>query len=196
MSHILPERYLDLSNPTKYQPKERHAWERNVVDEYKALPDDAIRQAVEAKRLPCAVLMTHLELDFNLGAVLRLGNCLGARVYYYGRKKFDKRSAVGAWHYTPITHLKTLEEVGALKGLYSFVALEQTTHSVPLPQFQWAKNSLIIVGEEGSGLQAAPEILALADHCVEIPQRGSVRSLNAASACAIATYDYIFKMTP
>jgi tRNA G18 (ribose-2'-O)-methylase SpoU len=196
MSHLLPERYMvSLFEETKKSVPEKYtAWERNVIDEYKPLSNEEICIKVAEKRLPFAVLMTHINIDYNLGAVLRIGNCLGAKVFYYGQKKWDKRSATGVWNYTPINYLSSLAEVKALKAQYDFVALEQTKESVFLPRFKWPKQSLILLGEESCGLQGAPEILELANHFVEIPQRGSVRSMNAATAFAIAAYDYTTKL--
>jgi tRNA G18 (ribose-2'-O)-methylase SpoU len=192
-----PERYMSFMSEPDYirKPDPRYnAWERNVIDEYKSLPNDEIKARVEANRLPYAVLMTHINIDYNLGTVLRIGNCLGAKVYYYGERRWDKRGALGVWHYSPITHLKSIEEVRALKEQYSFVALEQTKTSVTLPKFVWPKNPLILLGEESCGLEGSPEILELAEHFIEIPQRGSVRSLNAGTAFAIAAYDYSTKL--
>lgn len=194
--HLLPERYMvSLSEETKRIPDKKYtAWERNVIDEYKPLSNAEISEKVIAKRLPYAVLMTHMNIDYNLGAVLRIGNCLGAKVYYYGEKKWDKRSATGVWNYSPITYLSSLTEVKALKEQYEFVALEQTKKSIFLPQFKWPKRPLILLGEESCGLQGTPEIFELANHFIEIPQRGSVRSMNAATAFAIAAYDYTTKL--
>lgn len=193
----MPERYMasmsEASGSHKPDPK-YSAWERNVIDEYKDLSNEEIRSRVEVNRLPYAVLMTHINIDYNLGTVLRIGNCLGAKVYYYGERRWDKRGALGVWHYSPITHLKSLDEVKALKEKYTFVALEQTKSSVVLPKFTWPKNPLILLGEESCGLQGTPEILELAEHCIEIPQRGSVRSLNAGTAFAIAAYDFTSKL--
>lgn len=198
MSHNMPERYVTyLSSIKKTKSDERYSsWERdrNVIDEYKHLSNEDIRAKVEANRLPYAILMTHINIDYNLGAVLRIGNCLGAKVYYYGTKKWDKRGAIGAWYYSPITHIDSIDGIKALKSQYSFIALEQTKNSISLPHFEWPTNSLIMLGEESCGLQRTPEIFELADHFVEIPQRGSIRSMNAASACAIAAYDYTAKL--
>lgn len=198
MTRPAPERYMAfLSEHAPKKADERYtAWEqdRNVIDAYKKLSNEEIRSKVTENRLPYAILMTHLNIDYNLGAVLRIGNCLGAQVYYYGTRKWDKRGATGAWYYSPIIHLKDIEEVRALKQQYSFVALEQTQNSVCLPQFKWPKKPLIVLGEESCGLQSVPEIFELAEHFVEIPQRGSIRSMNAATACAIAAYDYTAKL--
>jgi tRNA G18 (ribose-2'-O)-methylase SpoU len=198
MNCRLPERYMNfLSERAPKKSDERYTvWEqdRNVIDAYKKLSNEEIRDKVSENRLPYAILMTHLNIDYNLGAILRVGNCLGAQVFYYGAKKWDKRGAQGAWYYSPITHLKSIEEVRALKEQYSFVALEQTKTSVCLPQFKWPKKPLIVLGEESCGLQGCPEIFELAEHFVEIPQFGSIRSMNAATAGAIAAYDYMSKL--
>lgn len=198
MSHISPERYMVSSFDTgKHIPPGKYtAWERNVIDEYKTLSNEEIVARVAAKRLPFAILMTNIAIDYNLGACMRVANCLGGQLFYYGKKKFDKRSATGVWNYTPIKHLASLAEVKQLKEEYSFVALEQANNSTPLHQFDWTTNkkkTLIIVGEEALGLQETPEIFDIADRCVEIRQFGSVRSMNAATSVAIAVYDFIYK---
>src|SRR5690554_5140380 len=133
MARVFAERYaahlLDEHIKSHTAKAERYsAWEkdRNVIDEYKNLSNEEIKTRVEVNRLPYAILMTHLNIDYNLGAVLRLGNCLGAKVFYYGVKKWDKRPATGVWHYTPINHLAAVDEVRKLKNEYVFVGLEQT----------------------------------------------------------------------
>lgn len=199
MRSLLPERYiLNVIEgiQKKYAPTNKYnAWERNVIDEYKDLTDEEIKSKIEESRLPFAVLMTHIAIDYNLGAIVRIGNCLGAKVYYYGEKRYDRRGAVGCYKYSPITYLSSIEEVKKLKEEYAFVALEQTPQSVDLPVFSWPKNkkSLIVVGEESRGLQASPEIFELSDFFVKIKQCGSIRSLNASTAFAIAAYDFSCK---
>lgn len=190
-----PERYINDLAIVRPENNTYTAWQRdrNVPDAYKNLSNDEIKHKVESNRLPYAILMTHINLDYNLGAVLRVGNCLGAKVFYYGQKKWDKRSATGAWYYSPITYLSDISQVKALKQEYNFVALEQTDQSTKLPDFKWPKKPLIVIGEENLGLQGTPEIFNMIEHCVEIPQFGSVRSMNAATACAIASYDFMSK---
>lgn len=198
MKSIVPERYaVSLFDKPSAPPAAKpnySAWQFNVVDEYKEYDKQTIQKKVAENLLPYAVLMTHINIDYNLSSVLRLGNAMGAKVFYYGSRKWDKRGALGVYHYTPITHLKTIEDVAQLKKQYSFVALEQAPGAVNLPSFVWPKSPLILLGEESRGLQATPEIFSLAEHFIKIQQRGSVRSLNAASAFAIAAYDFSTKL--
>ena len=199
MKSTLPERYMlqELrSKQEKHLPKAEYtAWERNVRKELRHLSDNAVREKVAQNRLPFAFLMVNLTIDYNLGAVVRLANAMGGEVYYYGSKRYDKRGAVGTYHYTPVNYLATIEDVKNLKKTFQFVALEQTKTSTPISKFQWSKekNTLILLGEEACGLDAYQEIMSLVDYCVEIPMRGSVPSLNVATSAAIAAYDYSIK---
>lgn len=167
---------------------------RNVIDEYKSLPDEEISRLIAEKSLPFAVLMEHWEQDFNIGTLLRSANALGSReVFYIGEKKWDRRGAVGVQNYTRLQLLQDRTELEVLSKRYTFVALEQSEESVSLSRFVWPENPLIVVGSESLGVSA--ETLELCHHKVVINQRGSVRSMNAATAASIAMYDFITKLT-
>ncbi len=166
---------------------------RNVVDKYKEWMKDLIRDDVQKNTFPFAVLMEHLQGDFNIGGVVRSANAFGAMgVYYCGKKQWDRRGAVGTHNYTDVQYVSDIQASSkSLLRHFTFVALEQCEDSIPMGKFEWPKRPLIIVGEEGSGL--TEEMLALCKYKVEIPQHGSVRSLNAASAASIAMYDFVLK---
>src|SRR5690606_21352175 len=125
------------------------------------------------------------------GTMVRNSNVFGANhVYYYGKRKYDRRGTVGAHHYVDLTFVEDFSDVITLKNEYVFVALENNV-DYPIENmvtFDWPKNSLMIFGEEGTGL--SKELLDICDHYVSIPQFGSVRSLNCGTASGIAMYDY------
>lgn len=169
---------------------------RNVLDKYKGWANELIKKDLNDHNNGFSVLMMQLSGDFNIGTVIRNANSFGGKeIFYYGpSKRFDRRSACGAHVYSMLSHLKELEQVVALKEQYTFVALEQTKSSIQLNSFDWEvceKPPLILIGEEGCGL--SEEILALCDYAVEIPGFGSVRSLNAGCASAIAMWDFVNK---
>lgn len=166
---------------------------RNILDKYKDWQNDLIKKDLKDNSFPYAILMTHLQGDFNLGTVIRSANAFGAReVYYYGKRKFDPRGACGTVHYTDVKYLPSLDDLHKLKDTYVFVGLEQTEKSVYLDGFKWPdKPCMIVLGEESQGL--TDEILNLCDHFVEIKQYGSVRSVNAGVAASIAMIDYVNK---
>ena len=179
----LPEEYKNWTSPNNVRPEFKHL----SVEETKAL--------VLFKAIKLTVTMAHINGDFNFSSLIRSANGFGiSDVYYFGKKKFDKRGAIGTYHYINVNYLKSIEELKELKHKYRFVALENNIgkNSVPLHNYVWKENSMFIVGEEGNGL--TEEILELCDDFVEIPMLGSISSFNVAVAASIAMYDYSSKM--
>ena len=167
---------------------------RNVINKYKGLSNEEIKANVKNNSLPFAVLMFNLVQDFNFGSVIRSANALGAReIFYFGEKRFDRRGATGTYKYIDVHYLSSYGEFLNLKNEYSFVALEQNEKSIMLHKFDWktSKKPLILIGEENCGLSS--DIIEICDHIVEIPQRGSVRSINAAVAASICMFDFASK---
>ena len=68
------------------------------------------------------------------------------------------------------------------------MALEQTTDSVDLSDYSFPRKAVLVVGNERSGL--TEKILQVVDDAVEIPVFGLPFSHNAATAAAIAMYEY------
>ena len=171
------------------------AWQYNVRDHFKPLTVEQINDELDKTKLPCAVLMQHIEGDFNFGNIVRTSNNFNiANIYYYGKKRWDRRSSCGTHHYSNLSYLSSLEEVAKLKEKYSFVAMENNIgKSVLIKDFKYPTMPLFVFGEENSGI--FPEVLEMCEHFVEIPSRGSVRSLNVGSAASIVLYDFWTKFT-
>ena len=166
----------------------------NVIDRYKSWNVQQIKEDVQNHTLPYAVLMQHISGDYNISTLVRNANAFGAqRVYYYGRRKWDRRGSVGTHHYTDLIHLDDLEGVKCLKNEYHVVGVENNlARSKDISQFEARPNTLFIFGEEGFGIHK--EILDLCDEVIYIPQRGSVRSLNVGTCSGIVMNDYITKL--
>jgi tRNA G18 (ribose-2'-O)-methylase SpoU len=71
---------------------------------------------------------------------------------------------------------------------WEIVGLEQATASEPLFDFRFTSRTVLVVGNERTGLTA--EELDRLDRVAEIPMAGLPHSLNAATATAIAVYEY------
>ncbi len=166
---------------------------RNINNKYKGWLEDLIREDVSKKAFPYAVMMEHIDGDFNIGTMVRNANAFGAKeVFYLGKRKWDKRGAVGTYNYTNISYLESMDDVAALAERYVLVGIDNVPGSVPVKDFQWAENTLMVFGEEGRGL--SPEILKLCSAIVEIPMHGSVRSLNVGTASGVVMFDYVNKL--
>jgi len=168
-----------------------------VRDEYKGMAPEEIKAALDAKRFPFAVCIANVEYDFNLGTIIRNANAFLAReVVIYGRRKMDLRGAMGSHVYESVVHVR---DAGALQGHaracgYRIVCFEEAPGTVPLQDFTWPPNPLMIFGQEGPGVP--PEVRALADTTVFIPLFGSMRSINVGVAAGIAMHDWHARACP
>ncbi len=170
-------------------------WTRNVVDKYKSWSTESIKADLQRNSNPFAVCMEHWQGDFNISTLIRNANAFNAReVYYFGKKRFDRRGTVGSHHYIHFTFLeRNISELVKLKEEYTIVGIENNvSNTYRLDNFNWLsleKPPLMLFGEEGVGL--TKEALELTDYCIEIPQYGSVRSLNVGTSSGIVMYDYV-----
>jgi len=170
-------------------------WTRNVVDRYKNWSTESIKRDLQRTANPFAVCMEHWQGDFNISTLIRNANAFNAKkVYYLGKKKYDRRGTVGTHHYVDLDYLGvSYSSLVELKNEYTIVAIDNNvpnTHK--LGEFDWnmlEKPPLMIFGEEGVGL--TDEILKIADYSIEIPQCGSVRSLNVGTSSGILMYDFV-----
>lgn len=84
-----------------------------------------------------------------------------------------------------------LEAITNLKNDgFTIAALEQTSNSIPLPQFVAPDKIALIVGREVEGLE--PEVVKNCDVNLEIPMFGQKESFNVAQAAAMALYHIKF----
>jgi len=170
------------------------SWMFNVKPHLKALSRDEIKYHCKSNSKPYAVMMAQVMGDFNFASVIRSANAFGSeKVFYFGKKRFDRRGTCGTHLYIDVEYLSTQEEIENLKKEYVFVALENINRTHYLSDFSWKtdKKPLIIIGEEGTGIPK--EVLSLCDFQVEIEQFGSVPSVNAAIAASIAMNDFVTK---
>ncbi len=140
---------------------------------------------------PLIVACAPLRSNINLSRIIRVASCSGVpRVIACGTAKVIGRIARDGADTINIEVHRTLPPV--LKQLkqsgYRLVGLEQTTGCANLHSFGFDRQSVLVVGNERTGL--TDDILALLDHAVEIPVYGLPYSYNVATATAMALYEY------
>lgn len=174
-------------------PEENYrAWQRNVADHLKEKSEEEIKQILRETANPFAVCFEHWIGDFNMSTGVRNANGFNAReIYYIGERKWDRRGAVGVHNYTDIQWIPTVEDLIALRDKYTFVGIDNVPGSVPMANYEWPENTMMVFGEEGPGL--TPAMQAWCKDIVHIEMFGSVRSFNCGSASAIAMYDFVSK---
>lgn len=167
-------------------------WERNVADHLKDKSDEDIQEALRVSAHPFAVMFENWIGDFNISTGIRNANGFNAKeVFYIGNRKWDRRGAVGVYNYTPVNWIANVEELTELQQQYTFIGVDNVPGSIPMESFQWPHNTLMIFGEEATGL--TPGIQAMCQNIVHIQMFGSVRSFNCGSASGIAMYDFVSK---
>ncbi|MBD2058836.1 RNA methyltransferase [Oculatella sp. FACHB-28] len=88
----------------------------------------------------------------------------------------------------PVESLLTLLTQQQQSG-YNLIALHTSPEAIPLTQFTFPRQSVLILGQELTGIPS--NVLELCDQMVMIPQFGLVESLNVQTAGAIAIYEYV-----
>jgi len=132
-----------------------------------------------------------LRSNVNLSRIVRAAGCCGVRrVVCAGNARVLKEIARDTgellqieFHRTLAPVLEKLREEG-----FQVVGLEQTTGSEPLYTFQFQRRTVLVLGNERTGVE--PELLRLVHHVVEIPVYGLPYAHNVATAAAIAMYEY------
>jgi tRNA G18 (ribose-2'-O)-methylase SpoU len=168
------------------------SWSRNVTDKLKEKSEEEIRQILSDTANPFAVCFEHWIGDFNMATGVRNANGFNAKeVFYIGERKWDRRAAVGVHNYTEVQWISAVEDLLPLQEKYTFVGIDNVPGSVPMADYEWPENTLMVFGEEGPGL--TPAMQTICRDIVHIEMFGSVRSFNCGVASGIAMYDFVTK---
>lgn len=165
----------------------------NVIDIYKKWSAEEIRAALQPNRMPLVNICINLGHGFNISSIIRASNCfLAKETYIVGRKRFDRRGAVGSTHIENCYHADTFDEVlEILHPLgYTIFAVDNIPEYNPKNLFDAdiPVKSAFVYGSEGDGL--SKDIIDKCDEMIFIRQTGSIRSLNVAQAAACIMSEY------
>lgn len=173
--------------------------ERNVADRFRGMETEDIATYLRETASPFQAWFINLTGDFNKATGVRNANAFNAeQVVFFGDKKWDRRGAVGTYHYTKVLRLPyddIVRAVGEAKiNGYTVIGVDNVEGAAALSDVTYPYDPYVIFifGEEQAGL--SDEILALCDGVVMIPQLGSVRSLNVGTASGIIFYDFCRKI--
>ncbi len=132
-----------------------------------------------------------MRSNVNLSRIVRAAGCCGVRrIVCCGNAKVIPEIARDAGNSLAIETHRTLAPVlGRLQAEgYQAVGLEQTHDSKCLYDFAFERRTVLVIGNERSGIDE--EVLKMLDHVVEIPVYGLPYAHNAATATAMALYEY------
>lgn len=163
---------------------------RNLVDEYKGLPNEQVFVALSKKRTPLEIAIENVEHDFNIGTIVRSANSFNVkRVHIIGKKKYNRRGAMCTDKYLEIIHHASIEDFLENQESRELVAIENNTpRAKPLHDKKFNQHTTLIFGSENNGI--TPELLEKAHDVRYIESFGSTRSVNVGVAAGIAMYEY------
>lgn len=188
-ANFKPYEFLDQGNmPT------------NVLDEFLGMTTEEVRAVREGNLNSFVTVAMNLTGDFNKASVLR-AHCAfaGSEMFIVGRRKFDRRGAVGSHHYTSVYQAETVEPV--IKHLreegYTLFAVDNTPEFNPqvIYDVEMPVKAAFFYGEEQKGLSS--DVVQACDATVYIPQPSPVpRSINVAQAAAVVMSEYCRRHRP
>jgi tRNA G18 (ribose-2'-O)-methylase SpoU len=170
----------------------------NVHTPFQSLPVDKLQQISQVTALPVTLMLYNLNGDMNVGMSIRTAVILGCSdVYIVGRRKYDRRSEVGAKNYIHIHRFQMIEPTFFEENKLVPIFLEQG--GSPLEEFSFKPylpgklengwKVVFVMGSESFGLP--PTLLkALNAPILSISQYGILRSLNVSIAASIVLYEY------
>lgn len=128
------------------------------------------------------------EIAGNVGAVMRLGACMGAAVDLIEPLGFawdDKRVRRAAMDY--IDHVEVTRHAGfaAFRAAVAprRLVLFTTKATQSVYDFSFAPDDVLLFGKESAGVP--PQVAEACDARLRIPMRPEVRSMNLASSAAL-----------
>ncbi len=129
------------------------------------------------------------EIAGNVGAVMRLGACMGVAVDLIEPMGFaweDKRVRRTAMDYIDHVEIVRHADFAAFRGLQpdARLVLLTTKADASLYDFSFQADDILLFGKESAGVPAA--VAAACDARLRIPICPAVRSFNLATSAAIA----------
>jgi len=161
---------------------------RNVIDEFKGVEREEIVRRLDITGVELEIAIENLERDFNMGTIIRTANAFGVRtVHVIGSRQWNKRGAMMTDKYLHVVYHDSVETFISSTNR-EIIAIDNVKDCQPLHTVNIPRNAVLIFGSESSGLSI--ELLKHATQVVAIEQFGSTRSINVASAAAIAMYEW------
>ena len=157
--------------------------------------EDILRIAADKGEPPFLILLDNIEDPYNLGAVIRTANLVGAHGVIIPKNRAVgltaavARTSAGALNYTPVARVTNLvQTIADLKkeGLWFVCADMNGTVMYDLD----LKGPVgLVIGSEGEGVGRL--IREACDFTAAIPMRGNIDSLNASVAAGVMAYEIL-----
>lgn len=169
----------------------------NVQDRFKLLSFEELKNEQNRRTYPYSIAAFNFDGSLNLGVLMRTSVIFGARNFYIiGKKRYDRRSTVGAQNYINIQHIEYDFEKDDISNVenelssHRIVCVEQNGYDLykyeigNITDIDW-KPTCFIFGSESAGISSK---LLSKYEIMSIPQIGIMRCLNVGSCGAIVAH--------
>ncbi|MEY2634185.1 MAG: hypothetical protein RIS75_125 [Actinomycetota bacterium] len=167
----------------------KHGDSRNIEDRFRYLTVDAIRSQLDETRLPVEVAIENWQHDLNIGSLVRTSNAFNVNaIHIIGNKRWNQHGALMTDKYMHLIHHASVEEFLAdcSERELPVIGIDNVPGAQPIETATFPRRCVLVFGNEGLGL--TDEAIAGCSQSYFITQSGSVRSMNASAAGAIALY--------
>ena len=164
---------------------------RNLIDEFKGLSVEEIKNYLDQKRLGFHVAIENFSHDFNIGTIARNANAFNAGgIHIIGRRHWNRRGAMKTEAYMNVYHHQTVADFvkWSRDNNLRLIAIDNQKGAVNLNEADLPLSSILIFGNESDGI--SPEMLKACSRMVAIEQFGSTRSVNVGVASGIIMYEF------
>ena len=164
---------------------------RNLIDEFKGLSVEEIKNYLDQKRLGFHVAIENFSHDFNIGTIARNANAFNADgIHIVGKRHWNRRGAMKTEAYMNVFY-RTVEEFVAWSqdNNLQLIAIDNQKGATNLKEVELQPDSILIFGNESDGI--SPEMLKACSKMVAIEQFGSTRSINVGVASGIVMYEFV-----
>lgn len=171
---------------------EKQSDTRNLIDEYKGLSNEEVKEKLAAKAFPYHIAIENYQHDFNIGTIVRNANAFNASgVHIVGKRQWNKRGAMATNLYLSVYNHPSVSEFKkwANDNKLPIIGIDNIAGSIDLRATKLPKKCVLVFGQEGPGL--SPEMQAICQEIIAIEQFGSTRSVNVGVASGIILYNWV-----
>lgn len=164
-------------------------------------PTEEQLEKIKKSRQEVYIVLDNVLDTYNIGSIFRLADAVGAKKILLCEGSETppnhriKKASIGTWQWVEWEYYeKTTEAIKDLRlkieGI-KIVGVELDPKAVDYTKADYALPIALVVGHESDGVK--PEVLAMCDEIVELPQLGINKSLNVMVSLGIVLYEVLEK---
>lgn len=156
--------------------------------------EDILDRAASRGEPPFVIILDGITDGHNLGAIIRTADCVGAHGVIIPKRRSAglnpvvAKASAGAVEYVPVARVTNISRtIELLKSYGLWVVGTDATGNTTIFEKDLTGPIALVIGSEGEGIGRL--VAGKCDFIVRIPMAGSVASLNASVAAAVAMYE-------